>query len=223
MSVRVWQTIAGLAVAGWLSTLALGVIFWPQAAENPSSTVESDDGSLGSMRRDRKAVRRTTFDDDRRKARSGRDRMRPSPRVSDATDPDARDAAHGIPPRVMDAAKNQVRDEWRARREAQAERRLDRMLDQTATFAEEQGLDEDAQVALELAITDNHVRMQELFTELRGKTGLDRNDDSARLDRRNAMRDSFLQLEDDVAAVLDDDLTELFLTEIRGEGGRRER
>jgi hypothetical protein len=221
VSVRLWQGIAGVATAGWLITVALGVAFWPDASESPAAADGSGSAALDAApaRPGRAPVTRRTFDE--RPAR--RRGLRASPRVSDATDPEARNAAHDIPPRAMDAARAQVRDEWQARRAAQAEKRLDRMLDQTATFAETHGLDEDTQVALENAVTDNHIRMQDLFAELRGRSDAAPNDDSRRLERRDAMRQSLTQLEDDVAAVLDDDLADLYLTAIRGEGSRRER
>ena len=157
-----------------------------------------------------------TFDEAPQRA-SG---LRASPRVSDATDPAARNAAHDLTPQALDHARLQVRDEWKARREAQAEKRLERMLDQTAAFAETHDLDAGTQEALEDAVTDNHLRMQDLFAELRQRSEGAPTDDARRPGRRDAMRASLSEFEDDVSAVLDDDLADLYLTDIRGEGAR---
>ncbi|MEZ4317142.1 MAG: hypothetical protein R3F61_06550 [Myxococcota bacterium] len=218
--VRVWRAIAAVALLGWAGT---AVMLWPGSEPVPSEAGPSDGTSStrsGEMARadlegaDRGERKRRVFRDAPGPAGRGPRRVPPGTERTGA----ARAGVDGeIPDEVLEVAREQVRNEWRARREAHAEERLDRSLEEIATFVEDHGLDEDTHVALEAAVTDLHGRMQELWAQ-RGEHGANggEEDEAAHEARREQFRDSMAKMEREVTALLGEELAESFLESTRG-------
>lgn len=182
-----WRGVAAFACLGWAVTV-LADFASDQPAPHPTSVPPSVQ-----LKRERPALR-----PQRRPEAPGRLAALRSA-GTDAPDVEALRAE------VRAEVEAELEDERRARHEAHRARRLERILDDVAAFAEEHGLEDGVQGDLEAAVLAMHDRMEELGPPP-GPPG----PGGPPAEVRDAMRESFDQLDADVRAVLDDDLAEAF-------------
>jgi hypothetical protein len=200
----VWRTLTLAAAIGWGATTW---VLWPEEPPGPTEVT-----STAEARPEHPERRRRVFEPDSR-GPVGRKRGPPAVPMAPAVAP-----VGEVSEEALEIAREQVREEWRARREAGAEERLDRALEDIATFVKEHELDEDTHVALEAAVTDMHTRMRDLFA-----SRSDNDDEATHENRREQFRASVEKMEADAAAVLPEDLMDPFLEQVRGgppRGGR---
>lgn len=111
---------------------------------------------------------------------------------------------------ALELAREELAEEQRARRAQFHEDRLNDGLERIAQFAEDERLTVDQHEQLDAAMLAHHGRMGALFRGMDGPPGPE---------VRAAMHEAREQFTDEVAAVVGDDLAEVFFSDRGGPGG----
>lgn len=181
-----WRGLAVVACVGWgLTWLAQPVATAPSPVELPARTHEP-----------------------RPTAGAASAAVAPQrPARSEAAPPVARPGAapaEDLPEEALAAAREEVRAELAARREAHEEERLADFLDRAEGFARDHELRPDQTERLLAAVTAMHERMRALHGDPLADDG------PPPEDRRERMRASFEQMDADLRAALGEELAEAF-------------
>ena len=141
-----WRAVAIVAALGWAGT-ALGWIVSAAAPDRPPAD-DVREARRADPIRGRGSEHRT--ERGQQLARSGAPSNRVPPDLAELRD------------EVRGEVLEQIEQERAERRQQRSDERLDRHMDEVAQFAQQNGLDEATQAALEASVTSLHERLEEL-------------------------------------------------------------